>query len=333
MKGTLHTLQENMKKFPERNVLSTMKNQINSDIRLNSHICNDTKTIIDFYTQNDNCPTCKQSLHVELKGSNIQDNSIKLKELEETINTLNIKFEKVSQLFEKYEKSSGEISTITHKILMIEKQIQQYGEAISMLQKENCEIESIDLHIAEYNTKISEINDKVDKLLESKQSTLKDEEVLNIAQLMLKDGGIKTSVIKKFIPILNQKIAENLEKFNFPINFEFKEDFTESVKSPYREVYSYSNFSEGEKSRINIALLFAFRDIARLKNIMSFNLLVLDEIFDSSLDSVGSECLTDFLIGLDKCNVFVISHSGDKLYDKFHGNIRLEKRNNFTRMI
>ena len=155
-----------------------------------------------------------------------------------------------------------------------------------------------------------------------------------IVSSLLRDSGIKSRVISKFIPLINQKINKYLQKMDFFVNFTLDEEFNEIIKSRFRDVFSYASFSEGEKQKIDLALLFTWRDIAKQKNSASTNLLILDEVFDSSLDSTATEELMKILRGLDgKTNLFVISHKGDILLDKFHTTLRFEKPNDFSKLI
>ena len=153
------------------------------------------------------------------------------------------------------------------------------------------------------------------------------------ASNLLKDTGIKTKIIKQYLPIMNKLINKYLTAMDFFVNFNINENFEETIKSRHRDEFSYANFSEGEKMRIDLALLFTWRQIAKLKNSTNTNLLILDEVFDSSLDTVGTEEFLKLIheIGVDT-NVFVISHKGDQLFDKFRSVVKFEKKNNFSRM-
>jgi ABC-type molybdenum transport system ATPase subunit/photorepair protein PhrA len=160
-----------------------------------------------------------------------------------------------------------------------------------------------------------------------------DKQYLEFAATLLKDTGIKTKIIKKYLPVMNKLINKYLTSMEFFVNFNLNESFEETIKSRHRDVFSYASFSEGEKMRIDLALLFTWRQIAKMKNSVSTNLLVLDEVFDSSLDGVGTEEFMKLLNSLDKdTNVFVISHKGDQLFDKFRSIIKFSKKNNFSQI-
>ena len=169
-------------------------------------------------------------------------------------------------------------------------------------------------------------------------NTLYQEQLTNkhyheFASTLLKDGGIKTRIIKQYLPIMNKLINKYLSAMDFFVNFNINENFEETIKSRHRDEFSYANFSEGEKMRIDLALLFTWRQVAKLKNSTNTNLLILDEVFDSSLDTVGTEEFLKLIheMGSDT-NVFVISHKGDQLFDKFRSVIKFEKKNNFSRI-
>jgi len=158
--------------------------------------------------------------------------------------------------------------------------------------------------------------------------------IYDVASVLLKDGGIKTTIIKKYLPIMNKLINKYLASMDFYVSFNLDENFNETIKSRFRDEFTYASFSEGEKMRIDLALLFTWRAIAKLKNSMSTNLLVLDEVFDSSLDEDGTSDFLKILHSLgNESNVFIISHKGEVLYDKFKSMIKFEKHKNFSRIV
>jgi DNA repair exonuclease SbcCD ATPase subunit len=173
------------------------------------------------------------------------------------------------------------------------------------------------------------------KELESKyQELLEDRNLLQVASALLKDGGIKSKIIKQYIPVINKLINKYLSAMEFMCQFELDEQFNETIKSRYRDVFSYASFSEGEKMRINLAILFTWRAIAKLRNSINTNLLIMDEVFDSSLDANGTEEFLKIINSLTlDTNTFIISHKSDQLYDKFEKVIRFEKHKNFSRIV
>jgi DNA repair exonuclease SbcCD ATPase subunit len=170
-------------------------------------------------------------------------------------------------------------------------------------------------------------------LLKEQEAISTEKQYYDFASTLLKDGGIKTKIIKQYLPVMNKLINKYLAAMDFFANFNINENFEEIIKSRHRDEFSYDSFSEGEKMRIDLALLFTWRQIAKLKNSTNTNLLILDEVFDSSLDTVGTDEFLKLLHSLDNdTNVFVISHKGDQLFDKFRSVIRFEKKNNFSRI-
>ena len=183
------------------------------------------------------------------------------------------------------------------------------------------------------NEEISRLQDEL-KGNHSEQTTLFDQkETLGVVSSMLKDGGIKTRIIKQYVPVMNKLINKYLSAMDFFVQFELDENFNETIKSRFRDVFSYASFSEGEKLRIDLALLFTWRSVAKLRNSVSTNLLIMDEIMDSSLDTSGTEEFLKIIQELSAdSNIFIISHKGDQLFDKFHSVIRFEKVKNFSRI-
>ena len=168
-------------------------------------------------------------------------------------------------------------------------------------------------------------------LVTRKNELLEAKQVQDVATLLLKDTGVKTAIIREYLPAMNKLINGYLSAMDFYVHFELDESFNEVIKSRYRDEFTYASFSEGEKMRIDLAILFTWRQIAKMKNSVNTNLLLLDEIFDSSLDVAGTDYFLTIMNALqDKTNVFVISHKGDQLFDKFHSVIRLEKKNDFS---
>jgi DNA repair exonuclease SbcCD ATPase subunit len=180
---------------------------------------------------------------------------------------------------------------------------------------------------------VSQLEDELKECHSDQTELFDSKETLGVVASMLKDGGIKTQIIKQYVPVMNKLINKYLSAMDFFVQFELDENFNETIKSRFRDVFSYASFSEGEKLRIDLALLFTWRAVAKLRNSVSTNLLIMDEIMDSSLDSSGTE---EFLKIIEELtadsNIFIISHKGDQLFDKFHSVIRFEKVKNFSRI-
>ena len=288
------------------------------------------KKDLKFYKDHDQCPTCSQNIDVDWKNEQrgilderINKYDIALKDLKSKIEEVN---DKVTE--------TGRIQVeITDKRYTI----------TSMLREEN----TLNQEINHLEGELNKGTPNVDKERDSLNSFLatRDEKQESCSQIasrfdnlkvvgnLLKDGGIKTKIINKFIPTINQRINKYLSEMDFFVNFTLDEEFKEVIKSRYRDVFSYASFSEGEKQKIDLALLFTWRSIAKLKNSTSCNLLILDEVFDSSLDSSATDELFKILKGLgDKTNLFIISHKGEILLDKFERTVTFDKPNDFSRM-
>jgi DNA repair exonuclease SbcCD ATPase subunit len=208
--------------------------------------------------------------------------------------------------------------------------INQY---VTKMQKEIEELSNRKDNLEEENTKLVELKAELSALIKNQEGLSVEKQYLEFASNLLKDTGIKTKIIKQYLPIMNKLINKYLTAMDFFVNFNIDENFEESIKSRHRDDFSYANFSEGEKMRIDLSLLFTWRQIAKMKNSTNTNLLILDEVFDSSLDTVGTDEFLKLLHEMDKdTNVFVISHKGDQLFDKFRSVIKFKKVNNFSQV-
>jgi DNA repair exonuclease SbcCD ATPase subunit len=287
---------------------------------------------IMFYGEHDDCPTCKQNIDESFKCDILEK---KQKTLDET----NDGFAQLKEEYAKIENRMSAIQTIIDQINDLQADISSHNSQINAL---NQLINSIDEDIrllgvpkqSDTETdKLKELNEELNSNHEEKESLTNDKAVLDVASLILKDSGIKTRIIKQYVPIMNKLVNKYLASMDFFVQFELDENFNESIKSRYRDEFSYASFSEGEKMRIDLALLFTWRAIAKLRNSASTNLLIMDEVFDSSLDTTGTEEFLKILNDLTSdANIFIISHKGDQLMDKFQSTIRFEKVKNFSRI-
>jgi len=287
---------------------------------------------IEFYEENDNCPTCEQGIDEEHKTKHVADKQKKTNDLQHGL-------EQLSETIRKSEERLTEIGTVTTAIESLQKQIgivqteilsnQKY---VTRLQKEISDLETENTN---ENTQ-SQIEDNEEKLdiLHSKKESLSDQgHYFDIASTLLKDQGVKQRIIKQYVPIMNSMINKYLAQLEFFVGFELDESFEETIKSRFRDVFKYDNFSQGEKMRIDLSLLFTWRAIARMKNSVNTNLLILDEVFDSSLDTAGTDDFLKLLNTLtERTNAFIISHKGESLYDKFNNVLRFEKYKQFSRL-
>mgnify|MGYP003625771143 FL=1 len=297
---------------------------------------NKIKTIqknIKFYQENDTCPSCKQNIQQHHKDCVFEEKAKEQQSIENQLNSL-------SENIEYTEKRMGDINAILDSIHNIEKQISKKQNEISAsnqyIDKMQKSIESVLVE----GTEVQETKDELNQLIgegknhvERRKELVEDKHYLAIASTLLKDSGIKAKIIKHYLPIMNKLINKYLSDMDFFCQFNLDENFNETIKSRHRDEFSYHSFSEGERLRIDLSLLLAWREIARLKNSVNCNLLILDEVFDSSLDAVGTEEFLKLLTSFgSRANIFVISHKSDTMTDKFQNHVVFEKKNNFSRI-
>ena len=288
---------------------------------------------ITFYLENDECNTCKQSIDPAFKTKILDARQDKAKEIELASIELDNKFNDVNNRI-------NEIVDTQNKITQIQYNINSLNANI---QAENRSIDSYNIDI----TKINEVENSEDEMLKlqdyrQEETKLRDEKTkLNderyyaeISGNLLKDTGIKTKIINQYLPVINHYVNHYLQSLDFFVQFNLDNSFKETIKSRHRDEFSYASFSEGEKLRIDLSLLFTWRTIAKMKNSTNTNLLILDEVFDSSLDNNGTDEFLKILNTMAKgINAFVISHKGDILIDKFSNTLKFEKANNYSRLV
>ena len=288
---------------------------------------------ITFFQDHDNCPTCKQGIDHVFKDQRVIDRSNKLDEIKGAYSKLDEEMQKVNVRLAEISKIHKEIDSINCLINENNTDIRSYNNSINTLNKEIDSIKQNTSQIDISNNEIDTYRKDYDKKIKHKYELVDQKELLSVSASLLKDTGIKTRIIKQYIPIINKLINKYLAALDFFVNFEIDEKFNETIKSRFRDEFSYASFSEGEKFRIDVSLMLTWRALAKLRNSASTNLLIMDEVFDSSLDTNGTE---EFLKILDTVaqdsNVFVISHRGDTLYDKFHSVIKFEKHKNFSQI-
>ena len=286
---------------------------------------------VEFYQKHDNCPTCKQGIEHEFKEETIESSTSAAKEIETAKEEIRHKSLVVDERLCAIDLVEDVIS---EKNIAVSEHRANYKIGMNTCKSIKKELDGAQQEVAEIDT--SDINKLESELVNhhASQTELFDhKEILSVVASMLKDGGIKTRIIKQYVPVMNKLINKYLSAMDFFVQFELDENFNETIKSRFRDEFSYSSFSEGEKLRIDLALLFTWRAVSKLRNSVSTNLLIMDEIMDSSLDSAGTE---EFLKIIEELtadsNIFIISHKGDQLYDKFHSVIKFEKVKNFSRI-
>ena len=295
-----------------------------------THKMNTCKKEHEFFEKNHVCPTCTQELSEEFRDDKLKEGQTKLDEMNLGFNEIKTAIQEEQSRFEKFTELSTQVNEINSSISQTNFQLMTIRKQVESLQEEITELEGDNVDKkAEFDKLQLLVNSKKD--LSKQHASLKqDKDVLSTAGQLLKDNGIKTRIIKTYLPTMNKLINDFLQRMEFYVNFTLDENFEEQIKSRYRDVFSYDSFSEGEKARIDIALLLTWRSIAKLKNSVDTNLLILDEIFDGSLDQSGTSDLGWILRNFDDATkVFVISHK-QGLDDKFDRTISVEKVKNYS---
>jgi DNA repair exonuclease SbcCD ATPase subunit len=285
---------------------------------------------IKFFTDHDSCPTCRQNIDREFSCQIVSQRETETKEIEAGLQKLAEKHEQLHAelnellaLDKKYDEIITQISHETLRARMYEDQIKSIQKEIEDAQRDKDE--TSDVKVADLETQLNGLTSLYNELQDDRQ-------VLAAAAAMLKDGGIKTKIVNQYVPIINKLINKYLSEFDLFVEFHLDEQFNETIKSRHRDEFSYASFSEGEKQKIDLAILFTWRAVAKLRNSLNTNLLILDEVFDSSLDGNAADDLLKILQALSKdANVFIISHR-DNLHDKFTNTIRFVKHKNFSRL-
>jgi DNA repair exonuclease SbcCD ATPase subunit len=285
-----------------------------------------------FYDHNADCPTCRQTITVESKERHLGELQSKEQDLASGLTELQEKITEHETLLDQLRSNEQTLHTL--RIELATKQTGKAGleAAIVKLQKQIDDLNSADKKSADV-TELTNLKTQIKTSKEDLKVLIEEKSYYEVATSLLKDSGIKTKIIKQYLPIINKLVNKYLASLDFFVNFNLDESFKETIKSRHRDDFSYHNFSEGEKQRIDMALMLTWRAVAKLKNSSSTNLLILDEVFDSSLDTTGTEELMKILHGLEDVNLFVISHKGDILQDKFANTIRFKKVKNFSRIM
>lgn len=284
-----------------------------------------------FYEENETCPTCDQNIDSEVRTEKLSTSKSKARELQSAMGKLS---EESTQVESSISRANDSLSEIRDKQNILHSNIQQ----ISRLQTEIGNLKkdingSAVADLKEAELELQRIRDLISEYSDSKMKLNEDYSYKTAIAEMLKDTGIKTKIIKQYLPVMNQLINQYLQILDFYVHFDLDEEFNETIRSRHRDMFGYDSFSEGEKQRIDLALLFTWRQIAKMKNSVSTNLLILDETFDSSLDDTGVENLLKILYTLDdNTNVFIISHKGEILDGKFESKIEFKKEKNFSKI-
>ena len=309
--------------------IDSLRNQLNNNRRK-------SEQGIMFFEANEVCPTCTQDIDDNNTNviETIEKKKDKIFEIDEALKQLNDHYIEMNEQLKFVNEKLDEISDIENDILTTNGWVTASNGYLSKLQNNTTQLQQDKENIKQQNEKLSGYTTKVDTLKEEKRELVNDVYYYDIAASLLKDSGIKSKIIKHYLPVMNKMINKYLADMDFFAQFMLDDEFNEIIKSRHRDDFSYMSFSEGEKMRIDLALLLSWREIARLKNSANTNLLILDEVFDSSLDAFGTDEFMKLLHGLSRrCNIFVISHKSDQLSDKIPNQMGFLKQNNFSKML
>lgn len=286
---------------------------------------------IEFFDKNDVCPTCNQNIEFHFKENHIQSKQKKKEEFNKNLSSISLMETKNKKLIEETEKQLRVVEKKKNLLNDIQSEVAIDNRLKTIILSEIEAIKQEKNNISKQNNLLNEMNTDLKKMESVRQELIFKRSILDTTNILLKDGGIKSKIIKQYIPIMNKFINKYLASMDFFISLEMDENFEEKIRSRYRDDFSYSSFSEGEKRRIDLAILFAWREIAKLRTNSSCNLLILDEILDGSLDVNGVDSFQKLVYTLPKhTNTFIISHKVDQMVDKFNSILKFEKNKNFS---
>jgi DNA repair exonuclease SbcCD ATPase subunit len=334
--GTIGTIQEEIDilqgQVSAKSQLETRLKEISKiESKIETNLSKFRKDI-GFFEQNDHCPTCRQTITMEVKEKELESLQGKVGECEHGLSQIEAKLLEEQSKLNSMVEVQKKIQSLNIEIATNNTTINETNKYIGKLQKQIEMLQNTKQNLDEETTKLDEVKATLEKLEAKKKELIDEKTYYDAAAILLKDTGIKTKIIKQYLPVINKVVNKYLASLDFFVNFNLDESFKETIKSRHRDEFSYASFSEGEKQRIDMALMLTWRAVAKLKNSANTNLLILDEVFDSSLDTNGTEYLMNILHMLEGVNLFVISHKGDILQDKFRSVIRFEKVNNFSRI-
>jgi DNA repair exonuclease SbcCD ATPase subunit len=312
----------------DRDTIKGKQRKLNElKLQLSSKVQN-IQSQIEFFKDHDDCPTCHQSIDEEFKEDHICEQQEKQLEIKDGIDKMTDHFNEVELRLNEISAVQDTINDINQIMMNLNSEMTSTQNGIKELNQSLEEVPQV-----QETDDLDELNATHGKNKEKHEILLREKERYEIASSLLKDGGIKSKIIKQYVPIINKLMNKYLAAMEFFVQFELDEQFNEKIKSRFRDEFTYDSFSEGEKMRIDLSLLFTWRAVAKLRNSVTTNLLIMDEVFDSSLDTTGTDEFLKLITQLTQdTNVFVISHKGDQLFDKFHSNIKFEKVKNFSQI-
>ena len=306
-------------------------------VRLASKIdtnLNRTRDDHNFFHDYDSCPTCRQSINAPFKEGELYKSKAKIIELEKGLDDINVQIDKTVSKLTAIEKIVSSLNSVKNEISSLKMKHSSITDEIENIRIRIEELKSSDTILLSNQEELDQVVADIQRLHDERGRLHEERKYIDVALHLLKDGGIKSKIIKQYLPIINKLINKYLAQMGFFVNFNINEQFEETIKSRYRDEFSYHNFSEGEKMRIDLALLFTWRTIAKMRNSVNTNLLILDEVFDGSLDGNGTEEFLKIMWTMvGDTNTFVISHKTDQLLDKFQKIYRFRKHKNFSSLV
>ena len=304
--------------------------KVQSQIELKLH---NAEKELSFYQTTSTCSTCKQVIDDEFKKERVIDISKNIDEKKDGLDKLQTEIDTLGETLQKYREIGGSIVEKNKELVVIQSKIDSLGDNIERAQKEINTLKNKKKEDSSIEKELKVLKENLEQSLKDYSELCDRKKLHEYAHELLRDSGIKTKIIRQYVPIINKYVNKYLNELDFLINFSIDENFSETIQSQYRDEFSYSSFSEGEKMRIDLALLFTWRMVAKLKNSVNTNLLIMDEVFDSSLDADGTDAFLKIINTMDEnTNVFVISHKGEILYDKFLSTIKFVKEKNFSKI-
>jgi len=321
--------QNNLKNYNQYKDKSLKLSKLETKIEQN--LLNHKKTL-QFFEENNNCPTCTQKINDEFKKEKCVHETKTVSKLEEGLQELLLEISKNEEKIKEFESISNKINDMRFDLSKLETSLEAIKKHSDDIHEELKMQNKYSDNSNKIKDSLKQLQDDLEVAKKDLEKVVEEKKYVDILREILNDKGAKAKIIKKYLPIMNTLINQHLQSMDFFVSFHLDEEFNETVKSRFRDTFNYNSFSEGEKMRIDLALLFTWRQIAKMKNSTNTNLLVLDEIFDSSLDGQGTDDFFKIIKTLEKENIFIISHKGDMLFDRFNNIIKYEKYKNFTRL-
>ena len=308
-----------------------LKQLLKLETKIEQNIDTSNKSI-KFFAENDTCPVCTQSIDRTFREQKGEQLHKKCAELETGIKKLTSEIDKVEERINHFGNISKKLSDLYVDIAKVNTSLEELNNYSDRIHQEILQLENKQTDSKRIATDLQQLKEELETCKLSTDKIVNQKKYVDILREVLSDKGARGHIIKKYIPIINNLINEHLHAMDFFVSFHLDEEFNETVKSRHRDTFNYNSFSEGEKLRIDLAILFTWRTIAKMKNSVNTNLLILDEIFDSSLDQQGTDDFFKIVNKLKNENIFIISHKGDILFDKFTNILKFEKYQNFTRL-